>query len=67
MKINDCYYAIDGLRDFVFTLCSSVYERIDITANVCNNQFFHELGTPENWRFVIMRLAAANSRAANSC
>jgi len=44
-KINDCDYVIEGLREYVFSLCCAVFERIEHTANVRKNDFFDTLGS----------------------
>jgi len=44
-KINDCDYVIEGLREYVFSLCCAVFERIQHTANVRKNDFFDTLGS----------------------
>jgi len=45
MKINDCDYAIDGLRECVFLLCCPIYQHIQITDKICKNQLFRNLGS----------------------
>ena len=44
-KINDCDYVIEGLREYMFSLCCAVFEHIEHTANVRKNDFFNTLGS----------------------
>jgi len=56
LKINNCDDAIDGLRDYVFDLCCSVYEKIGPTKNICRSVFsmnWAAFGLLDKWRSVV--------------
>jgi hypothetical protein len=44
-KINDCDYVIEGLREYVFSLCWAVFDRIRHTVNISEKDFYDNLGS----------------------
>ena len=65
MKINDCKDAIDGLREFVFSLCCDIYKRIEGTTNVRKIQFFRELFSIWHCRCLEQATTARRLRVAH--